>query len=259
MGVFDRFRRVFKAKANDLLDRAEQGDPEQMLDQLLRDMTTEQAATRELVTKAMAEETRLLELGQATEREVIAWGQRAQVAVNQGNDDLARRALAVQQEKQELVQTLHGQYTAAVTSVQQLRETLRDLVERSADARNKRGVLLARHRTNQIQASVQGVGSGKESAFAKFSQMEEQIGATERQLRAGAQLDAEEGRSSTSTKALEREFARLGSGGSGAGVVEERLALLKAQAGRGDGRLIGAGPEVQGTPTPTTGQRRLRS
>ncbi len=91
MGIFDRISRLLRANVNDLLDNAE--DPEKMLDQLIRDMNEEIRRARSQVAAMIAQEKELAADKAEADRLSAEWQRRAELAVDQARDDLAREAL----------------------------------------------------------------------------------------------------------------------------------------------------------------------
>ncbi|HEV2127721.1 MAG TPA: PspA/IM30 family protein, partial [Thermomicrobiales bacterium] len=57
MGIMDRISRLVRANVNDLIDSAE--DPEQMIDQILRDMQSNITTARAQVAAMIAQEKEL--------------------------------------------------------------------------------------------------------------------------------------------------------------------------------------------------------
>ncbi len=84
--------RVASANFNALLDRAD--SPEKSLDLTLREMREQLRAARREVVRSLAAEKQLRNKVTELERDVARWGSRAELAVKQGNDALARDALA---------------------------------------------------------------------------------------------------------------------------------------------------------------------
>ena len=92
MGIFERMGRVASANFNALLDRAD--SPEKSLDLTLREMREQLRAARREVVRSLAAEKQLRNKVAELERDVTRWASRAELAVKQGNDALARDALA---------------------------------------------------------------------------------------------------------------------------------------------------------------------
>src|SRR3989304_8457999 len=91
MAILNRVATILRANVNDLLDNAE--DPEKMLNQLTRDMAEATQEAKAQVTETIAQEN-LLKANLAKSQELAAqWQEKAALAVDKGQDDLARECL----------------------------------------------------------------------------------------------------------------------------------------------------------------------
>src|SRR5918999_113784 len=91
MGILDRVTTVVKSNLNYLINKAE--DPEKMLEQILIQMRQQLVEAKREVAVAIADEKRLAAQVEAALEQVREWERRATVAVQRGEDDLAREAL----------------------------------------------------------------------------------------------------------------------------------------------------------------------
>ena len=92
MGVFRRLSDLLKSNVNDLIDRAE--DPEKMVKQIIIDMQKELTKATQNYGKAKASE-RLAEKKYLEAQKVSeSWELKAKAALSQGNQELAKQALA---------------------------------------------------------------------------------------------------------------------------------------------------------------------
>ena len=114
MGLFDRFRRVVKSNINDMISKAE--SPEKMLTQLIEDMNGQLIDSKNAVASVIVDEKQLERqlLQQRTRPE--DWEKRAVLAVHEGQDDLAKRALVRKQELDEHVSSYQDQWHSRDTS-----------------------------------------------------------------------------------------------------------------------------------------------
>src|SRR3954467_5347812 len=103
MGILDRMTRLIRANINDMIDRAE--DPQKMLDQLIREMNDQMHMARGQVAAMIAQEKELqMDYDQAA-RLSAEWDRKAELAVTQNKDDLAREALRRKRDNSEHAQT----------------------------------------------------------------------------------------------------------------------------------------------------------
>ncbi|MCX7934609.1 MAG: PspA/IM30 family protein, partial [Planctomycetota bacterium] len=91
MGIFGRIVDVISANLNDLVDRAE--NPEKMLKQIIREIEESIDKCKQEMAKVLAEARHLDKEVDAKVKEVEEWQKRAELAVDQSNDDLARKAI----------------------------------------------------------------------------------------------------------------------------------------------------------------------
>src|SRR4051812_20711072 len=92
MGILDRVSTLLRANVNDMIDRAE--DPEKVVKQLIMDMNSQLLQVKTQVAASIADEKMLYQRYQDNETKAGDWQQRAELAVERGQDDMAREALA---------------------------------------------------------------------------------------------------------------------------------------------------------------------
>jgi phage shock protein A len=219
MGILERISSLIKANINELLDQAE--DPEKMLNQLIRDMEEGHREAREQVVNAMADQKRLEKKYLANLNLAKEWEHKAEVAVQSSDEDLARKALKRAQDYEESSNDLKLALDKQEDDVTNLRVQLSALQAKIEEAKQKRGVLVARHHRLQAEQKIRQSASGlkaTDEAFAAFQRMEDRIEREEMRVEATAELDEE----AEATEArLSREEVEL--------QIEERLAALKTR------------------------------
>ncbi len=220
MGFFDRLSRLLRANLNDLVSKAE--DPVKILDQSVADMQSDLVKLRQAVALAIASQKRLRSQADQAQAQIKTWYQRAELALQKGEEDLAKEALTRRKTFQETATSLSSQLSAQEGQVEMLKRSLVALEGKIAEARTKKDMLKARAQAAQAQQQLQSaVGSlGTDSAMAAFDRMEDKVQALEASSQAAAELAGAD---------LESQFAVL-EGGSD---VDEELSLLrqKLQAG----------------------------
>src|SRR5437868_11763493 len=91
MALLERVSTLLRANLNDLIDKAE--DPEKMIKQVILDMENQLLQVKTQVAIAMADQ-HLLRKKQEEHHDASAdWMRKAELAVDKGQDDLARTAL----------------------------------------------------------------------------------------------------------------------------------------------------------------------
>jgi phage shock protein A len=224
MAILDRIAMVIRSNLNALINQAE--DPEKMLDQILIDMRQQlQEAKREVAT-AIADEKRLAAQLEAANAQVREWDRRAVLAVERGEDDLAREALRRKAEQQQLVAGYQSQWEAQEASTTSLKQALRALSEKIDEAARKKNLLVARQKRAEAQKHIHEVMTGLSdtSAFEAFDRMAARVDQTEAQAAATVELSQE-----LSGETTEQRFRAL----EGSADVEQELQALKARVQRG--------------------------
>ena len=191
MGVFKRISDIISANLNDLTEGFE--DPERMLKQAVREMEETIAEVTNQTAKAMANETTLsreLERNRAQQQQ---WQGRAEKAVEEGNDDLARKALARKNEHEKLVAALKDQLEAAQEASASLRCQLAAMKAKLAEGKRNLATLSARKRAADFRKKMETQAAGvvsdvDDSAFAKFDRMKAKVEQAEAEAAAMAEL-----------------------------------------------------------------------
>jgi len=222
MDILERISTLIKANINELLDKAE--DPEKMLNQLIRDMEEGYREAREQVINAMADQKRLEKKYLANLNLAKEWEHKAEVAVQSSDEDLARKALKRAQDYEELSNDLKLALDKQEDSVADLRVQLVALRAKIEEAKQKRGVLVARHRRLEAEEKIRESASGlkaTDEAFAAFQRMEDRIELEEMRMEAVAELAELDEEAEAVEARLAQEEAEL--------QIEERLAAMKAR------------------------------
>lgn len=216
MGLFDRVSRLVRANINDMVSKAE--DPEKILEQALVDMQEDLVQLRQAVASAIASQKRTQQQYNQAQTEAGNWQQRAQLALQKGDENLAREALVRRKTQTDTAATLKTQLDQQSTMVDQLKRNLIALEGKISEAKTKKDMLKARasaaKANEQLQSTVNRIGTG--SAMGAFERMEEKVLQIEARSQAAAELAGAD---------LESQFALLESGSD----VDDELAAMKAQ------------------------------
>jgi phage shock protein A len=221
--VFSRSGRVARGQVNKGIDRIEDATFESTVKQTVADMRTELSKTIGASAEAMANHNRLeAEYAKYTQQSQ-EWLGRANQALDAGNEDLAKKALAKKAECDQQVASMKTGVEAARNASESLKAHVSDLKRRIDEAERTATTLVARRNAAMAQKKVAEALSGAaqaDNAFAALKNFEESVSREEAKAKAFDQLA-----SSTSGKdeVLEAEFAEL-QGGS----VDQELAALKA-------------------------------
>jgi phage shock protein A len=215
--VLRRIVDLIRTSLNALIDRAE--DPEKMLSQMMRDLQSSYDRSRTEVARVLAEKHRLQAQMQQAQAEMADWERRAVLALRSGDETLARKALERKRSQAEIAQGFRTQLEEQAAVAEKLKEALRGLENKLAEARVKRSLLSARHKRALAQRRIHKAleASGSPTAFENLARIESRIEQMEVESLAVAELSAGN---------LEERFRELA-----AGDVEEDLLRLKARLG----------------------------
>ncbi|MBD2357689.1 PspA/IM30 family protein [Tolypothrix sp. FACHB-123] len=216
MGLFDRIKRVVSANLNDLVNKAE--DPEKMLEQAILEMQEDLVQLRQGVAQAIAAQKRTDKQYNDAQNEINKWQRNAQLALQKGDENLARQALERKKTYTETGTALKTSLDQQNVQVETLKRNLIQLESKISEAKTKKEMLKARITTAKAQEQLQNMVSGMNtsSAMAAFDRMEEKVLMQEARAQSAGELAGAD---------LETQFARLEAGSD----VDDELAALKAQ------------------------------
>ncbi|MGF1567697.1 MAG: PspA/IM30 family protein [Nodosilinea sp.] len=215
MGLFDRAWRVVRANLNGVVNQAE--DPEKILEQALAEMQGNLIQLRQAVAQAIATQKRTERQNAQAKTTAQEWYNRAELALRKGEDDLARQALTRRQGYLESAQAMDAQLAQQGEVVTKLKDNMRRLETKIAEARTQKDMYIARARSAEASQRIQEMlgQTGTGSSMAAFERMEERV--IELEARSEALEDL-------SGDPLERQFAALEGGQS---AVDSELAAMK--------------------------------
>jgi phage shock protein A len=216
MGLFDRIKRVVSSNLNDLVNKAE--DPEKMLEQAILEMQEDLVQLRQGVAQAIAAQKRSEKQYNDAQNEINKWQRNAQLALQKGDENLARQALERKKTYTDTSTALKASLDTQTTQVETLKRNLIQLESKISEAKTKKEMLRARITTAKAQEQLQNMVSGMNtsSAMAAFERMEEKVLMQEARAQSAGELAGAD---------LESQFARL----EGSSDVDDELAALKAQ------------------------------
>ncbi|HZQ52743.1 MAG TPA: PspA/IM30 family protein [Bryobacteraceae bacterium] len=150
MPLLDRVLMLVRANINDLVDKAE--DPEKLLKQLLLDMQNQFLQVKTQLAIAIANQ-HLLEKKQRENLDAQAeWVRKAELAVQKGEEDLARTALERSLSYESAARNYAEQIEDQAQQVQLLRDALHRLEQKMTETRSKTDLLIAQHRRARLAA-----------------------------------------------------------------------------------------------------------
>jgi phage shock protein A len=222
MGFFTRLSDIVSANINDMLDKME--EPDKMMKQLVREMEEAVGKAKDALVKAIAHERLIEKEIAANKKKIEEWQARAEEAIKQDREDLARRALELKHECQDVLAALQPELKAAADASGAMRTQLRAIEAKLQEAKRKQTTLSARQRAAETQKIAAGGTGGKvdTGAFAEFERMQGKVQQAEAEAQAMSEVAGED-------KIAEEEFSQWERGKA----VDDELAALKSKVKKG--------------------------
>ncbi len=199
MGIFTRFRDIISSNISAMLDKAE--DPEKLIRLMIREMEDTLVEIKSACAGVMANSKKVERQLEGLADRAQYWGEKAEIAVTKGRDDLAREALVEKRKFTRRVETLQNELAEYDLLIEQYQDDIRQLEEKLKSARDKERMLVQRHihaqRKKRAQEEIRRVDSTE--AIFKFDELENRI----ERMEAEADL-VNFGRKSTLEEELER-------------------------------------------------------
>jgi phage shock protein A len=160
---------------NDVLDSME--DPVVMLNQYMRDMEVEIGQVEVAVARQVALEKKFRQQWDEAIALIEKRDRQVKLALSEGEDELARRALADKKQYESRAVEYETLYQSASEAAAQMREKLAELKEEFYKMRAKKFTLMARAQVARTQKQVNQavVGMGNQTAGKGFARMEEKV------------------------------------------------------------------------------------
>ncbi len=209
MALLERVATLIRANLNDLIDKAE--DPEKMIKQVILDMQNQLLQVKTQVAISIADQ-HVLEKKLAENQEGEGqWQQRAEMAVDKGDDALARVALERALGHQKIGESFRQQVEDQKSQVENLKSALLKLQQKLVEAQNKSDMLIAQHRRTRAlgKATTAGAAIGDGSNSAAFDRMKNKVQHSEAAALASAELLADDVDDRFAAIEKERELDRL--------------------------------------------------
>ncbi len=221
MSVFSRFTDIINANINSLLEKAE--DPEKIIRLMIQEMEDTLVEIRSSAAKCIADRKEQRRYAEFLEREQKGWAKRAELAVRQGREDLARAALTEKQTLADEVEQTGREIKMLDKQMEKFNSDISQLQSKLTDAKTRQRSIVIRHKTATTQlAARKHIHDDKiDEMLFRFENAERRIDSVEAQ---GESLDL--GR----RKGLAEEIAGLEDDER----VEDALTALKAKVGKSD-------------------------
>jgi phage shock protein A len=175
MGLMERVSTLLRANLNDLIDKAE--DPSKMIKQVILDMENQLLQVKTQVAISIADQHMLEKKQKENDTKAIEWMRKAELAVDRGQDDLARAALERHKSCERTAESFREQVADQRAQVEMLKAVLGKLEQKLAEAHSKSAMLLAQHRRARALGKASdarsAIGSG--SAIRTFDRMKDKV------------------------------------------------------------------------------------
>lgn len=201
MGMFSRINDIVQANLNAMLDKAE--DPEKIIRMIIQEMEETLVEVRSDAARFIAEQKTLNRQLLAANKEVDNWQRKAQLAMDNDKEALAKAALVEKHKYVDKAAVLNEQLTQLSESIEKLQIDTARLNEKMAEAKQKQKVLISRKQTVSARLKVKTSQNCTkiDDAMMRFEHYEQRIDHLEAQVEA---YDLSE-----KTVSLNQEFADL--------------------------------------------------
>ncbi len=216
--MFDRLAQIIKAAFNAILGKVE--DPQMMLEQTYNDLQNNVIQVRQAVAQAIATEKQLEQQLQKNKDQAATWQNRAAMAVQQNNDELARQALQRKQQYAQASTDLEQQLKVQKEATSGLRQRLTELENELQKAHTKKQVLIARDKAAKATMKANEILSKTNSngTLNVIERMETKVLEREAKAAALGELGSDQ---------LDKQFKNF----EGKTDIEMELMMLKGQMG----------------------------
>jgi len=182
---------------------------------------------RQSYAEITATQRRLLKQKEQAEAVAEDWYKRAQLALQKGNEELAREALTRRQQQVDTAESLQQQIDLQAQAIDKLYDGMQVLEKKILESKSKKEQMVARARTAQSTQKVNDMLSGVtgKTSMDAFSRMEEKVEALEAAAEVSAEMGSLQGNMlpGSAESSIEKEFKLLEAGTA----VDDELAKLK--------------------------------
>ena len=220
MKLLERVSMLIRANLNDLIDKSE--EPEKMVKQVILDLHNQYIQVKTQLAVALTEQHVVEEKAAEGRAKAGEWMRKAELAVDRGEDGLARRALERHNTFTQTAELFAEQTEEHKKDVDLLRDTLSKLEVKLREAEGKKALLISQHRAARAraragQAAYEATGAAPQATLGRI---EEKV--REEAARGGALFELAEDDLETAFASMER-----------AERLEKQLAELKARRAGG--------------------------
>lgn len=216
MSIFSRMTDIVNSNINSLLDRAE--DPEKMARLMIQEMEDTLIEVRSSSVKVIADKKDIEKKLDKLNASCAEWAAKAEFALDNGREDLAKRALVTKRKMEDQAAMLKKELSSLDEHLAKSGEDLAKLQAKLNEAKARKKSMEIRMKTAQKRVRIRkSTYDGRvDDAMARYENLERKI----------SELDAEaDSYDLGREKSLKDEFAEL----EDEAEVEDELAALKAR------------------------------
>ncbi|HEX2732429.1 MAG TPA: PspA/IM30 family protein [Polyangiaceae bacterium] len=188
MGILDRVSRVIASNFNALLDQAE--DPKKTVEQTLRDLQEQLRLAKAELVRSVAAERQLQRKGEELVEQQATWERRAMLAVERGDDELARAALAQKRKLSVEQQQVEALRVAQRGNALDMKSTWDSMQQKYKNWSLRQHTLGVQAQMAKAGGGVEALGAtGGENSFTEFRAIEERIDGVDDVIEAQREVD----------------------------------------------------------------------
>lgn len=221
MNMFNRFARVVSSNVNNLIKGLE--DPEKVIEQAVIDMQSDLVKIRQSYAEISATQKRMDKQREQADGMANDWYRRAQLALEKGDEELAREALSRRQIQLDIVEDLNKQIALQAKSIEKLYTSMVALEQKITEAKRQKDTFIARARTAKTASQVNDMLSSitGTSSMEAFERMKAKVENLEAEAEVAGELAASS--SGSASPNMEERFRAL----EGNSKVEDQLEMMK--------------------------------
>lgn len=152
MSIFSRFTDIINANINSLLEKAE--DPEKIIRLMIQEMEDTLVEIRSAAAKCIADRKEQQRYAEFLEREQQGWARRAELAVRQNREDLARAALKEKQALADEAEQIQHDTDMLNSQLEKFNSDISQLQSKLNDAKTRQRSIVIRHKTASTQLAA---------------------------------------------------------------------------------------------------------
>ncbi len=167
MSIVNRVSNLFRAKVNKSLDSLE--NPIELLDQKLRDMEEALNSAKLTSAKVISNVYELDKKLELSKKEALDYDSKVRLALEKGNEDLAKKALAKKLELDKKNKQLEESCIEARTKAEEIKENLRELEKEIESTRSYRDEAAARFSSAEASKKVNEILSEVQTDYNRIN------------------------------------------------------------------------------------------